>query len=71
MKDIYKSYEKKNKITGVIALILICLILIRVTYGISLILLIFFAFNSIRKNKHIKTKKDEIKRKHDEFNKGE
>ncbi|MBE5821200.1 MAG: hypothetical protein E7311_01255 [Clostridiales bacterium] len=71
MKDFLKTYEKKNKITGIIALVLICLVLTKITYGISIVLLIYLGINKIRKFKVIKKRKDEIKRKHDEINKGE
>lgn len=71
MKDILKKYEKKNKITGIIALILLCIALIKVTNGISIILLVFLTINEIRENKYIRIKKEEIRKKHDAINKEE
>ena len=66
MKNIFKSYENKNKITGIIALLLICTYFARITYGISIILFILCLFLILKGNKKdINTIKKKTKEKHD------
>lgn len=73
MKDIFKNYEKKNRVTGIIALLLVCLYFTRITYGISIAIFIICLLIILKKNKkNIDSRKEIIKEKHDKIvNEGE